>query len=101
MASGLLPKSPVSLSLCDEVPHIFIQKSHLEPREFLISSAKRLLQQYRHKADFAPRPLCGRYRMHSGHWPELALNTLVANDPKENWAKFVRHKEGLVHERPP
>jgi hypothetical protein len=44
MASGLLPKSPVSSSLCDEVPHIFIQKSHLEPREFLISSAKRLLQ---------------------------------------------------------
>src|ERR1035441_5072332 len=46
MASGLLPKSPVSSSLCDEVPHIFIPKSHLEPREFLISSAKRLLQQY-------------------------------------------------------
>src|ERR1039458_4116991 len=44
MASGLLPKSPVSSSLCDEVPHIFIPKSHLEPREFLISSAKRLLQ---------------------------------------------------------
>jgi hypothetical protein len=44
MASGLLPKSPVSSSLCDEVPHIFIQKSHLKPREFLISSAKRLLQ---------------------------------------------------------
>src|ERR1035441_7091918 len=44
MASGLLPKSPVSSSLCDEVPHIFIQKSHLEPRECLISSAKRLLQ---------------------------------------------------------
>src|ERR1039457_5385887 len=42
MASGLLPKSPVSSSLCDEVPHIFIPKSHLEPREFLISSAKRL-----------------------------------------------------------
>jgi hypothetical protein len=51
MASGLLPKSPVSSSLCDEVPHIFIPKSHLEPREFLISSAKRLLQQYRYKAD--------------------------------------------------
>src|ERR1039458_6565040 len=51
MASGLLPKSPVSLSLCDEVPHIFIPKSHLEPREFLISSAKRLLQQYLPLAD--------------------------------------------------
>jgi hypothetical protein len=41
----------VSSSLCDEVPHIFIPISHLEPREFLISSAKRLLQQYRHLAD--------------------------------------------------
>jgi hypothetical protein len=41
----------VSSSLCDEVPHIFIPKSHLEPREFLISSAKRLLQQYRHLTD--------------------------------------------------
>src|ERR1035437_4140181 len=51
MASCLLPKSPVSLSLWDEVPHIFIPKSHLEPREFLISSAKRLLQHNRHKAD--------------------------------------------------
>src|ERR1035441_747154 len=27
-------------------PRIFIPKSHLEPREFLITSAKRLLQQY-------------------------------------------------------
>src|ERR1017187_5672840 len=55
MASGLLPKSPVSSSLCDEVPHIFIPKSHLEPREFLISSAKRLLQQYRPIATNAPQ----------------------------------------------
>ena len=48
IASGLLAKSSVSSSLCDEVPHIFSPKSHLEPREFLISSANRLLQQYRH-----------------------------------------------------
>jgi hypothetical protein len=41
----------VSSSLCDEVPHIFIPKSHLELREFLISSAKRLLQQYLPEAD--------------------------------------------------
>jgi hypothetical protein len=67
MASGLLPKSPVSSSLCDEVPHIFIPKSHLEPREFLISSAKRLLQQYRHKADMPTAPAkIGRYWGHSG-----------------------------------
>jgi hypothetical protein len=23
----------------------------------------------------------GRYRVHSGHWPELARNTSVVNDP--------------------
>jgi hypothetical protein len=61
MASGLLPKSPVSSSLCDEVPHIFIPKSHLEPGEFLISSAKRLLQQYRHIADIPTAPAFVRY----------------------------------------
>jgi hypothetical protein len=53
MASGLLPKSPVSSSLCDEAPHIFIPKSHLEPREFLISSAKRLLQHNLPEADMS------------------------------------------------
>src|SRR5450759_5024539 len=68
MASGLLPKSPVSSSLCDEVPHIFIPKSHLEPREFLISSAKRLLQQYRHLADIPERPAFVRYW--SNKWGE-------------------------------
>jgi hypothetical protein len=35
----------VSLSSGDEVPHIFTRKSRLRPKEFLISSAKRLLQQ--------------------------------------------------------
>src|ERR1039458_2599938 len=29
VATGSLPKSPVSLSLGDEVPHVFIRKSHL------------------------------------------------------------------------
>jgi hypothetical protein len=35
----------------DEVPHIFTGKSHLQPGEFLITSAKRLLQQYLPRAD--------------------------------------------------
>jgi hypothetical protein len=35
----------VSLSSGDEVPHIFTRKSRLRPKEFLIASAKRLLQQ--------------------------------------------------------
>src|SRR5260370_31693697 len=46
VASITLPRSPVSLSSGDEVPHIFTRKSRLQPGEFLISSAKRLLQQY-------------------------------------------------------
>ena len=29
VAAGSLPKSPVSLSMGDEVPHIFIRRSHL------------------------------------------------------------------------
>jgi hypothetical protein len=45
-----LPRSSASLSSGDEVPHIFIRKSRLKPEKFLIASAKRLLQQYRHKA---------------------------------------------------
>jgi hypothetical protein len=36
----------VSLSSGDEVPHIFTRKSRIRPGQFLITSAKRLLQQY-------------------------------------------------------
>ena len=39
-----LSKSPVSLTLGDEVPHIFTRKPRLRPLEFLILGAKRLLQ---------------------------------------------------------
>ena len=39
-----LSKSPVSLTLGDEAPHILTRKSRLQPLEFLIISAKRLLQ---------------------------------------------------------
>jgi hypothetical protein len=46
-----LPRSPVSLRSGDKVPHIFTRMSRLQPRDFLISSAKRLLQQYRPVAD--------------------------------------------------
>src|SRR2546423_7760433 len=44
VVSITLPRSPVSLSSGDEVPHIFTRKSRLQPGEFLITSAKRLLQ---------------------------------------------------------
>jgi hypothetical protein len=48
VVSITLPRSPVSLSSGDEVPHIFTRKSRLQPGEFLITSAKRLLQHNRH-----------------------------------------------------
>ena len=50
MTSITLPRSPASLSSGDEVPHIFTRKSRLWPKEILIASAKRLLQQNRHEA---------------------------------------------------
>src|SRR3974390_940048 len=40
-----LPRSPVSLSSGDEVPHIFTRKSPVQPKEILMTSAKGLLQQ--------------------------------------------------------
>src|ERR1700738_4308956 len=46
-----LPRSPASLSSGNEVPHIFTRKSRVQPKEILITSAKRLLQQNRPGAD--------------------------------------------------
>src|ERR1700737_712901 len=48
-----LPSSPVSLSSGDEVPHIFTRKSRLKPGEFLMTSAKGLLQQNLPGADLS------------------------------------------------
>jgi hypothetical protein len=45
VASITLPRSPASLSSGDEVPHIFTRNSRVQPKEILITSAKRLLQQ--------------------------------------------------------
>src|SRR6202030_1378328 len=42
MAPRPSAKSPVSFSLGDEVPHIFIRESHQRPRKILISGGKRL-----------------------------------------------------------
>jgi hypothetical protein len=42
-----LSKSPVSLTLGDEAPHIFTRKSRPRPLEFLILGAKRLLRHNR------------------------------------------------------
>jgi hypothetical protein len=51
VAAGSLPKSPVSLSLGDEVPHMFTRKPRLRLEKFSTNGAKRLLQQYRHLTD--------------------------------------------------
>src|SRR5262245_7216579 len=53
VASIALPGSPASFSSDDEVPHIFTWKSSVEPKEILIASAKRLLQQNLPRADNA------------------------------------------------
>src|SRR5262245_33525395 len=51
VASITLPGSPASFSSDDEVPHIFTWKSPVQPKEILIASAKRLLQQNQPIAD--------------------------------------------------
>ena len=51
VASITLPRSPASLSSGDEVPHIFTRNSRVQPKEILITSAKRLLQQNLPKPD--------------------------------------------------
>src|SRR5512133_3465745 len=56
IASRPLPKSPVSSSQYDVVPQMIIRSPNVRPGEFAIGDAKRLLQQYRHKADIARTP---------------------------------------------
>src|SRR5262249_2111393 len=46
MPSIELSRSSAGLSTGDEVPHIFTRKSRLQSGKFLVTSAKRLLQQY-------------------------------------------------------
>src|SRR5262245_51937928 len=55
VASIKLPGSPASFSSDDEVPRIFAWKSPVQPKEILIASAKRLLQQN------LPKPAVSRY----------------------------------------
>ena len=55
----------MSLSSHDEVPHIFTRKSHLQPGEFLVTSAKRLLQQNRPTAALSNRSKTLAYSMTS------------------------------------
>src|SRR6185312_5583866 len=60
VASGSLPKSPVSLSPGDEVPHMFTRKPRLQLEKFAINGAKRLLQHNRHEPADPECPLSRR-----------------------------------------
>src|SRR5262249_53386433 len=58
-----LPGSPASFSSDNEVPHIFTWKSPVQPKEILIASAKRLLQQNRPRADIGRVEIPQRSRL--------------------------------------
>ena len=63
--SVAVPKSPVSLTREDQSPHVFTRKTRLQPAEFLITCAKRLLQ---------------HNRRNSGHGRTCCWLNPVAND---------------------
>src|ERR1700730_12216537 len=56
------PRAPVSLSSGDEVSHIFTRHSRVQPKEMLITSAKRLLQHYLPEAEVSSPPSMGDLR---------------------------------------
>ena len=62
ITSIALPKSPVSFARGDEVPHIFTRKPRLQPAEFLITGAKRLLQHNLPTSDIRTAAICGSIR---------------------------------------
>jgi len=91
VVSITLPRSPVSLSSGDEVPHIFTRKSRLQPGEFLISSAKRLLQQYRHEAAVKKGPLLPRlwWLNISGHLSASLAHSVGSQRPNRAYRPQV------------
>src|SRR5215510_8942597 len=76
IASVALARSLTSLSSGDEVPHMFTRTSRLWPLEFLISSAKRLLQQNRHEPDLLTRN--GDFGLLRSSRPNANITTAVA-----------------------
>src|SRR5262245_36889535 len=83
-ASITLPRSPVSLSVGDEVPHIFTRKSRLQPGKFLITSAKRLLQHNLHFCDMsdALTNVCNRGWVQSVNATRLVVYRRVFQSPR-------------------
>jgi len=60
---------------------MFTRKPRLRPAEFLITSAKRLLQHNRHLAAKLTQPLNGRYWTNNGRRSALAMDCSAANYP--------------------
>src|SRR5262245_37964660 len=75
VASITLLGSPASFSSDDEVPRIFTWKSPVQPKEILIASAKRLLQQNRHFCDIARSQIDFRFRWKSGRAADITAMT--------------------------
>src|SRR5215510_3332162 len=88
ITSIALPKSPVSLSRGDEVPHIFTRKPRPRPAEFSVTSAKRLLQQNRPEAVITP---AGRSRLFQRNL-DLAIHALFHERESDPATEFVRNE---------
>src|SRR5262249_28809797 len=99
-----LPKSPVNSSSGDEAPHIFTRKSRLRPGEFLITSAKRLLQQYRPTRDIGrieilqrSNLLPGRYVLSFARKPAGLVPCGRSSTQCPPRYEGERHDAGLLH----
>jgi hypothetical protein len=83
-----LPKSPVSLTREDQSPQVFTPKTRLQSAEFLITCAKRLLQQYRGQsghaaycADWSKNPKADI----AARQNKMSLDHLVGLSNQQSW----------------
>jgi hypothetical protein len=74
----------MSLSSGDEVPHIFTRKSRIQPKEILITSVKRLLQQN------LPQP--NRAVQHT----KMLFDNLIGGHLHDEWRRETEHSCGLT-----
>ena len=66
----------VSFARADEVPHIFTRNARLQPAEFLIIGAKRLLQHNLPRATIRTRSKAARYSITSSARPCIVAGTV-------------------------
>src|SRR5262245_30212471 len=83
VASITLPGSPASFSSDDEVPHIFTWKSPVQPKEILIASAKRLLQQN------LPGTAVSNRSKRSSPITSSTCVSRMSSDPVRTWPNLV------------